>query len=317
MQTLYVVGGGRWARVIASEALKIKGADLQVVVVSAKNRIGMEKWSIDNFSPKQISVRNNIPEIVLTNSFAYVANETRNRYATLSALVRSRMPIIVEKPFMLNYKQCEEIINLYKSNEVFVASSQVFRFMEGLLKLKKVVTLDEVVLIEFSWCDMFKEIRNGETKFFEKDVPIYFDILPHIYSILSEVFGELPINLVDVKSAKPSQEFSAFFKFNHRIDTNVFITRVGKRRERIMRITTFSNLISFDFTVDECIQISQNGVIIYEQIFEKGTGIQKMLSAFLHSEKSSPVDYRLEINTVFTVIRLCEIIQQKLLSIES
>jgi hypothetical protein len=116
-------------------------------MVSAKNKNGIEKWIIENYKSKKISVQNSVPENVLINSFAYVANETKNRYDTLSALIRTRMPILVEKPFMLDYKRCKEIINLYKSNEIFIASSQVFRFMEGLLKLKEVVRLDQVVQI--------------------------------------------------------------------------------------------------------------------------------------------------------------------------
>ena len=163
---------------------------------------------------------------------------------------------------------------------------------------------------------MFEEIRNGETKFFEKDVPIYFDVLPHIYSIICEVFGELPISLVDVQSQKVSQEFSASFKFNHNIDMTVFMTRAGKKRKRIMQITTLSNLISFDFTTGESLQITLNGNIKYEKNFEKSPGIQKMLLAFLQSERGSFPDRRLEIDTVFTVIRLCEIIQQRLLGTE-
>ncbi len=312
MQTLYIVGGGRWARVVASEALKIGSPALQIVLVSAKNELGMQKWIEDNFKVKQLIVKSKIPKIVLDNSYAYVVNETKNRFETLSALLINRMPVLVEKPFMLNYKHCEEIINLYKSNEIFIASSQVFRFMSGLHAIKEVVSLDKTLSIEFSWCDKIQEVRYGETKTFEKDVPIYFDILPHIYSILCEIFGGLPMTLIKVKSEKDSNEFLAAFKYNNNIDINIFISRISRKRIRNMQIKSVCNLISFDFTAEECLQISCDGKIVCEKNFGKSNGIQRMLSAFLQSQEGAPPDSRLETDTVFTVTKMCEVIQQEL-----
>jgi hypothetical protein len=76
LKKLYLIGGGRWARIVLSEALKLSDENLQVTVVSDKNYLFMEKWISKTFIDSNVFITKRLPDVLEDNSFIYVLKIT-------------------------------------------------------------------------------------------------------------------------------------------------------------------------------------------------------------------------------------------------
>jgi hypothetical protein len=312
LKSFFLIGGGRWSRVVLCEASKLQDQNLNIIVVSKKNHEYMKKWVSKTISSSNVKVVKKMPDFVIENSSAYVLNETTDRYRTLQKLLDLRIPTLVEKPLMLDYQRATKIVDLYQSAGIALASSQVFRFLKGTDALRAAISKDRITSIKFDWFDSNSEIRYGEIKKFEKSVPIYYDILPHIYSMICGVFGDLPINLGHIKSVNDSKEIALSLKLNYSIDLDVNLSRIAETRKRLIQIQTAVNMIEFDFSTNEVIKYSINGIIISAQNFGQSSGIQEMLKVFLQSNREITLDPRIDIKPSLNAVKLCQNIQYEL-----
>ena len=312
LNSFFLIGGGRWSRVVLYEASKLQDQNIAIIVVSKKNHKYMEKWVSKTLSSTNIKVVKKMPDFVIENSSAYVLNETKNRYRTLQKLIELRIPTLVEKPLMLDYKRATKIVDLYQSAGITLASSQVFRFLKGTDALRAAINKDRITSIKFDWFDSNSEIRYGERKKFEKSVPIYYDILPHIYSIICGIFGDLSINLGHIRSVNDSKEIALSLKLNYLIDLDVNLSRIAETRKRFIQIQIADNTIEFDFSTNEVITHFLNGRVTSVQDFGKSSGIQEMLKVFLQSNREITLDPRIDIKPSLNAVRLCQNIQYEL-----
>src|SRR4051812_39475599 len=102
LQRLALVGGGRWARVLASVLLEVTPASVQIDIHTARNPTGMGEWSarqglgrarVVTASPEFHGA--NRPDAVI------VANAARDHTTAAAASLRAGVATLVEKPLAL------------------------------------------------------------------------------------------------------------------------------------------------------------------------------------------------------------------------
>ncbi len=317
MNSLYIVGGGRWSRVVASEAYKLAEKNLDITIISKKNFDGMKKWSLDLFGKNTITILNELPENLKTNSSIYVTNETKLRFETLQTIKHFKVPTLVEKPLMLNSVKAQEIVDSYRNKGIKLSTSQVFRFLDSIGILKHELGETRFESIEFYWFDPFKENRHGEQKKFESDVPIHHDVIPHIHSIMHELFGNIELVLTEIQQDELHETLTLNFKMNSTIEFKTYLSRSASKRLRLLKLSTKSNSINFDFSSEECIQTLTQGLLVKNTNLGYSASLQNMLRAFFESNRFNLVDPRLDANRSLEAIRICEDIDSKLLKSDS
>lgn len=317
MTSLYIIGGGRWARAVAGEAHKLADYNLDITIISKKNFDGMKEWTADFVGKEAITVAKNLPEKLNIKSSIYVANETKLRFETLQGVANFKVPILVEKPLMLDSAQAQKIFNLYKREDIKLSTSQVFRFLDSIQILKNELRFFKFENIEFYWHDLVQEFRYGELKKFESDVPLHHDIFPHIYSIMYELFGKFELELVGIQSNKFSETLILDFMIDSTIKFRTHLLRSATQRLRLIRFSNESKTINFNFSSEECIEIIADGNSIMKLNLGVSLSLQNMLRAFIESNKVNLVDVRLDAKRSFESIRICENIDQGVLNSDS
>src|SRR4051812_23024329 len=115
--TLALVGGGRWARVIASVLADLELPFATVVVVSRSNAaILTQTFSASRFA--RFVVVPTIEEAL--NQFglgaAIIANAARAHVVSAERLIGAGIPVLIEKPAVLSVKEGRRLLQMADRN---------------------------------------------------------------------------------------------------------------------------------------------------------------------------------------------------------
>ncbi len=107
--------------------------------------------------------------------------------------------VLLEKPMTLDSKQAFELVELAEKSRVILSIGHIFRYNNGLRKLKEMISegeLGEIFLARLVWTNLNPP--------FEDNRDIYFDLGPHALDIIYFILGKLP-NKVSCRGI-PSRE---------------------------------------------------------------------------------------------------------------
>ena len=99
--------------------------------------------------------------------------------------MRKGYNIFIEKPISLNFKQAKKIASVSKKKNKKIFCSNVFSYSESLKKITTIFKEEKIKSIKLKWHDKIKERRYGEFKKIDTNVPIYLDVLFHIFFLLN------------------------------------------------------------------------------------------------------------------------------------
>ena len=230
-----IIGGGRWARVYASSFSSINPSN-QVIIVS-------------NFNADQLANKppaNNLKIVRSLNDLfsqfkvdgAIVANAARLHYNTASSLTDAGICTLIEKPIAINVVDVENLYRNATRHKAFIAPSLTYLRCSYLNNFSEIIKgySGQIIKAQLEWCDPKIESRYNEKKTYDPSISIAQDVMPHVWSIFTAIFGRpnKPI-YVDSCDAKYGGR-SAIFKFQFQdVYCESFIERESSSRER--RIT--------------------------------------------------------------------------------
>ena len=309
LKSLYLLGGGRWARVVLAEAIKLSDQSINLVVISSKNHLFMKEWTRKKFLDRNILVLEKLPDLIDEDSFLYVLNETELRYDTLVKLIKFKKPVLVEKPLGLNYCEAKKIIDEYVSAKVPLMSAQVFRFLESISNIRKILEPYDFQSIRVCWSDPSSEIKSGEVKKYEKAVPSFLDVLPHIFSLLEEIIGDFSVSFQSIDFNEIEKDFLLSLRVDSLFGLDISYSRIASIRDRYFEFISASGTIKYNFSENETITIFEENDQVYLKEFEKSKSIQLMLTKFLSYKDSDIVDAKFSHVTNMRALEICQEIQ--------
>lgn len=312
MKNLYLIGGGRWARVVLSEAFKLIDENLQITVVSDKNYLLMENWISNNFIDSNVFITKRMPDVLEDNSFVYVLNETELRFDTLTKILRYHVPTLVEKPLGLNLYEAESVISLYERSSTPLLSAQVFKFLESTSALREILEINTIHTILLSWSDSHSNFRFGEVKRYEDLVPSYLDILPHVFSLLEEIIGDFVVHYKSITFNEVDKDFSLHLRINSSLDMEIKYSRKAPKRARFFEFFAQSETITYDFSEIEAISKFQRGRRVFYKDYAKSKSIQLMLIKFLSYCKGEIIDSKFSHKANVSALQISHEIQNAL-----
>lgn len=310
---LLIVGGGRWSRTTILEIVKMTEVNFQIVVLSKKNCANMAEWLRINGLTHQVSVVSDLSETDSKFELIYIANESKLRFETLKGVLQFAATTLVEKPFMLDTQDALNTIRDFESANVTLCSANVLKYLHSLEVFRDAIGNVNLLSIKFIWEDALDEFRHGEIKKYEKDIPVYVDVFPHFYGVLSELFPNLVLSLDSASSLDHYSEVNARFTLNSTVSVDLDIARFGKKRKRIFEARTKESVVTLDFSETE--HVFYNDLKGEESILYSGStaGIREMFQDFYKAGKSGIRSVKLDPLGSIECLKLCDDVRLALL----
>jgi hypothetical protein len=290
-----IIGGGRWARVIAKIAHSVTSKTVKIIIFSNLNNADMKKWVREN-SFNRISIKRNYKNLKEREiDAAIIANASQDHEIAASIAIKNKIPVLIEKPVALSLAGIMELQELSKKNNSILYASNVFLFSQSINNFAKKIKGRRVDSIDFIWTDPSKETRYGEVKNYDPSIPIFIDWLPHIIPILRFVFKNQPIKLVEFKYNRGGALLVIELQIG-KTPCKVRMQRNGFKRVRKISIEGAS-LLSLDFA-DEPGVIRDNSKLLssYLELKTKNSPATRMIQFFLKHLVKKTTDQKLSFN---------------------
>ena len=292
-----IIGGGRWARVIIEVLCEIVSKKTTLYIYSLHNANGMTKWlEFKNFQQniKVVKTISNIENTKLEG--AIVVNSAKDHELSTKTLLTMSIPVLVEKPLSLSYSSTKNLMDLANFHQTFLCSAHVFLFSQYIFNFSNHVKKSgDIKSIYIEWHDEKNENRYGEIKSYDAGLPIYFDCLPHILSIISSVVSLGKVIIQNVSLFRGGSKVKIEFIMGG-IGFEVQLERNSKSRRRVFSVEKNNKKSVLDFSEEPA--IIKDGQTIIESgnksMNSRDKPVALMLSAFMDQLRLGSLDTRLD-----------------------
>ncbi|MGD1835073.1 MAG: Gfo/Idh/MocA family protein [Nitrososphaeraceae archaeon] len=193
-----IIGVGGWgknhARVLSEKKVLVAICDMDM----DKANTLAEKYNVKSYS--------SIDELLVNESLdaCLVCTPTKTHFSVCKILMESKVNVFVEKPLSYSSKECEEMIELAKKNNVILTCGYIERFNPAVQNLKKILEekkYGELIMMEFH--------RENRMPLHIKDVGIIYDTTVHDIDTAVYLFDGKP-QVVFARAGKMFHTFEDF-----------------------------------------------------------------------------------------------------------
>ena len=291
-----IVGGGRWARTIATVLCSLPPRSNCVVIHTIHNAAGASTWVKGLRLGDRLRIATAWPDFGAKEDrpdAVIVANRVRDHFAAALPALRAAVPVMVEKPMALPRNKIADLNDAAAANGTLLAASNVFlfaRYFEAFARL--IETAGSRHRISFTWVDGPSDRRRGETKSYDAGVTLFDDVLPHIVPMLGSLsFNDLSLEAVTIR--RGGAELTIEARSNGR-SVPVKLARDGSARQRLIEIESDRGTATLDFSDEpgfiRAPGFAGNGDPLWDSAPRP---LATMLTAFLAATEGRPLDPRL------------------------
>jgi predicted dehydrogenase len=305
---VFIIGGGRWARVIAKVVCDLLPTDMPVTVCSSRGATALTTWSEEHGLDGRIAVAQKWPETFPSRRTAViVANAARDHIgAGLWALERGAS-VLIEKPFALSLRDAQRLADCAIRHGRLLAAAHVLHFTRYLENFSRTMPeWENISSIDLEWVDPLGERRCGEAKQYDSSVPVFADCLPHAVSALQSVFGLLP-ELAGSPTVEDGGSRVALPLMLGGRPCCVYLQRNGSSRLRRMSVKTSNGLLNLDFSVEPGVIWLGSQSICADSCWDHAERpLASLLGAFLTAAAGESIDSRLSLDAAFTACAIAD-----------
>ncbi len=232
-----IIGGGRWARVIAGTLVRILPHNISLSVHSRKNVSALESWSSLPSLKQRLTISDEWPELNdMRDCAVIVVNAARDHADSVRRALEAGAPVIVEKPAALTAKEVQSLIDLSINKNVRFATAHIFMFARYLENFKNfLLSLGTIHAIRIRMADPGSESRYGDDKKFDQGLPLYADWIPHAVTILNQLTPGKTLSLNDLQFSRGGAHLILCMNCGNSICC-VDLERNYKKRERHVEV---------------------------------------------------------------------------------
>lgn len=201
-----IVGGGRWGKNLCRVLAGMRQVR-RVHVVSQRNARGMHEWLAAERLAHRVELHARLDPVLWNDEIAaaIVANRPAEHFATARWLLESGKHVLVEKPFAATRAEAQALIDLAESRGLVAAAGFEFFLASYIHYFRSVVHNrghpHPIELTEVTWHDAAAE-RCGACRRPEAGTHVISDLLPHVLTLLTVLFGRLPARTTRVDAAE-------------------------------------------------------------------------------------------------------------------
>ncbi len=185
-QRLAIVGGGRWARVLAGVAHRAL-PEVSLSLHSPSNSQGMREWVKAQGWEDEVSVHDGWPRESGLGPFtgAVIANRAREHSAAVLDAFTCCRSVLVEKPMAMSSSEVRALMKAAEDSGVLLCAAHVLSFASYLANfISSLPTGKPVRSMELIWMDPLGDERYGEKKSYDVTMSSSHDVMPHVVSVL-------------------------------------------------------------------------------------------------------------------------------------
>lgn len=291
-----IIGGGRWARVLTEALCNIVMKSTLISIYSAHNACEMSSWVIKKKFNQNIHIYSDFSELEAHEiDAAIVVNAARDHALVIQKVIELGIPVLVEKPVTLSYAETFRLAKIADARNVLFSAAHVFIFATYLDNFSRLISnLGNIKSIHVNWSDPNSESRYGESKQYDQGLPIFYDWLPHVLSIISLLTGSTSIQNINADFYKGGAQVEIQFMLGD-VFCQVMLVRNDDVRRRVFKITA-DQVLNLDFSNEPGkIYNTEYTICGDEKWGVEKRPVAKMLTAFLIQAAGGNIDKKLDI----------------------
>ncbi|MFY9989222.1 MAG: Gfo/Idh/MocA family oxidoreductase [Chthoniobacterales bacterium] len=173
-----------------------------------------------------------------------IATPVRHHYSLAKASLLAGKHTFIEKPMASSSAECEELIQIARSNGLVLMVGHTFLYSAPVQKITEIVQAGDIGEIRYI------NSRRLNLGLFQKDINVAWDLAPHDISIILHVLGERPqtVNCQGNAHVTPGVEdvTNISLSFRHKRFATIQSSWLEPRKVREMTIVGTRRMIVYD-----------------------------------------------------------------------
>lgn len=192
-----------------------------------------------------------------------IATPLPSHFALASEALGLGKHVLVEKPFVSQVTQAQELIKKAKEKKLILMVDHTFEYSSAVRKVKEL--LDKKVLGKVFTIDMVR-VNLG---LFQQNSNVVWDLAPHDISILLFLLGSKPKSVICLANSyvNPHVEDNAhlYLKFQGGVTAAIHLSWLSPTKIRKVTIVGSKKMLEYDDTKTDKIQLYNKGVSLEEE----------------------------------------------------
>jgi dTDP-4-amino-4,6-dideoxy-D-glucose ammonia-lyase len=254
-----IVGAGRWAKIMCRVLAEFTPPLSSIVIVAERNYATTEEWVEERKRAEQngyqrVSVRRSLAELLASGpvDVAIVTKMASEHYAATRSLLMAGAHVLVEKPFVLTQAEAADLVSLAQRQDRTLAVGYEFMFARAIHRLGEEIAryTPDVAQVQLVWHDCPRAEKWGVPKERDFSANVVTDLLPHILSELTVLFGEQQISNLKVTSQDGYLQADLSFAYGSTPVTVSLDKDVAQSSRRIEVTSTAGRRLVLDYTTE-------------------------------------------------------------------
>lgn len=244
-----VMGGRRWSRIITEELCRLIDPHqfVSFQVMSAEPQL-FEWWESNLYKDKIQIVEQLDACCPGSTGVAFVANSAYLHYQSIKHALEAGYNVITEKPMTFSGLESANLLRQSQSLGLKVFSTNTYLFADYLYAFREQYLQDnEYSHMHIDWSDPVMETRYGERKGYDSSVPIIYDVIPHLASLILIFYGKVNHSNSSLEVLNGGSKVKLAFEYNG-LTITADISRNASQRQRHIRFSEADSEVVIDFT---------------------------------------------------------------------
>ena len=188
-----------------------------------------------------------------------VATPVHTHYPLARAALEAGKHVLVEKPFVTELEEAEELMRLARAKQRVLMVGHTFEYTAAVNRVREIVQAGEIGDV------LYIRSERVNLGLFQKDINVLWDLAPHDVSILLYVLGRFPTHVSAIGNAHVTRGIEDVvvmtLEFGPQLMANVIVSWLDPRKVREMTIVGNRKMLVYDdISANEKIRIYDKGV---------------------------------------------------------
>ena len=181
MKKICVIGGGYWGK---NHISTLQSLDFLGGIVERDNNLRKKYHKLY----KEVKIYDRVEKSLADNLYSgyVIATPAKTHYEIAKKILDSEKHLLIEKPFVLNMKDAQELVLLSKKKRVNLMVGHLMLFHPAIQKIKEIILEGKIGKLKYLYSNRlnFGKVRNAEN--------VFWSLAPHDISLFQFFTDSFP-----------------------------------------------------------------------------------------------------------------------------